>query len=411
VEFSKSSRSKVCATLAKVCAALAKVCATLVGACAALALVSFSGCVSTCGCGVRVDGGAHAASAAVAAVPPASPAGPVGLPTPPGIANLPRPSGAPGNLKVLDWAGFKSAVSYTFDDGQPSQIEHYAELQATGVRLTFFVNSSSASWETGFASTFSQAARDGHEIGNHTAHHCHADADGTLYTGSDARRAACPGASAASEFDDCTAFITSTLGAPQVWTGANPFGDEGFAAAARERFVLIRGATGGTVAPNDDTDPFNLPMWGPAEHDGVDKFDAAVDRAREGHRWVIMLIHSLAPTNFAWYATVDISAITGSITHAKSLGDVWIDSMVNVGAYWRGQKLLASATPTTAGNPQAATQTWTWTWTLPPHFPAGKRLRVRVDGGTLSQGGLPLAWDGHGYYEVALDAGSLTLAP
>jgi len=48
---------------------------------------------------------------------------------------------------------------------------------------------------------------------------------------------------------------------------------------------------------------------------------------------------------------------------------------------------------------------------LPEHFPPGRYLRVKVDGGTLSQNGKPLAWDDHGYYEVALDAGALTLAP
>jgi hypothetical protein len=52
--------------------------------------------------------------------------GPSGLPVPPGASDRPRPSGAPGNLTVLDWAGFKSALTYTFDDGQPSQIAHYA---------------------------------------------------------------------------------------------------------------------------------------------------------------------------------------------------------------------------------------------------------------------------------------------
>jgi hypothetical protein len=36
---------------------------------------------------------------------------------------------------------------------------------------------------------------------------------------------------------------------------------------------------------------------------------------------------------------------------------------------------------------------------------------VTVDGGTLSQGGMPLAWDSHGYYPVALDAGMLTWTP
>jgi hypothetical protein len=36
-------------------------------------------------------------------------------------------------------------------------------------------------------------------------------------------------------------------------------------------------------------------------------------------------------------------------------------------------------------------------------------VRVRVDGGTLTQRGQRLIWDEHGYYEVALDRGSLTL--
>lgn len=52
-----------------------------------------------------------------------------------------------------------------------------------------------------------------------------------------------------------------------------------------------------------------------------------------------------------------------------------------------------------------------WTSTLPAHFPPGKVLRVTVDGGTLSLGGTSLAWDSHGYYEVALDAGILTWSP
>ena len=381
--------------------------ATLLLACASLALVGVSGCAATCGCGARVEGGAHAASPAVTTAPPAPRAIAVGLPTPPGPANLPRPAGAPGNLKALDWAGFKSAVSYTFDDGQPSQIAHYAELQATGVRLTFFVNSSSATWETGFVSTFAQAARDGHEIGNHTAHHCHADPDGTLH-GTD-RRAACPGANAAAELDDCTAFIKTALGVSQVSTAASPFGDAGFAAAIGERFFLGRSATGGTVAPNDDSDPLALPMWGPAENDGVAEFNAVVDAAHSDGQWVIMLLHSIAPTTAAWFATVDIGAITGSIAHARSLGDVWIDSMANVGAYWRGQKVLAAVTPTVTADKQ--TQSQTWTWTLPAHFPPGRFLRVKVDGGTLAQRGQPLTWNGHGYYEIALDAGSLTLSP
>jgi hypothetical protein len=68
---------------------------------------------------------------------------------------------------------------------------------------------------------------------------------------------------------------------------------------------------------------------------------------------------------------IDIHASVASVNHAKSFGDVWLDSMAAVASY----------------------------------------LRVKVDGGTLYQNGKPLPWSEHGYYEVGLDAGSLTLSP
>ena len=42
------------------------------------------------------------------------------------LEGVAKPAGAPGSLTVLNWAGFKSAVSWTFDDAQPSHIAHYA---------------------------------------------------------------------------------------------------------------------------------------------------------------------------------------------------------------------------------------------------------------------------------------------
>ncbi len=113
----------------------------------------------------------------------------------------------------------------------------------------------------------------------------------------------------------------------------------------------------------------------------------------------------MTPTTANWYAPIDVSVVTGSVGHGQGLGDVWIDTMVNVGAYWRAQKVVAAVTPTPSGSSQ------TWTWTLPANFPPGKFLRVTVDGGKPSQNGVALDWDSHGYYEVALDAGSLTLSP
>ena len=56
--------------------------------------------------------------------------GPLDPPPAPPTSDVPQPSGAVStpNLRVLPWAGFKAAVSYTFDDTQPSQTEHWPEL-------------------------------------------------------------------------------------------------------------------------------------------------------------------------------------------------------------------------------------------------------------------------------------------
>jgi hypothetical protein len=190
-----------------------------------------------------------------------------------------------------------------------------------------------------------------------------------------------------------------------VWTAASPFGDTGYDAPAEQRFFLNRGVSGGTIAPNDASDPFNLPCHAAMEGESAAAFNRAIDSANSQGSWLIFLIHTLAPTSNSWYAPIDISVVSDSVSHAQGLAQVWIDSMVNVGAYWRAQKLVSSASPTTSGEEQ------TWSWTLPEHFPPGKYLRVTVDGGTLSQGGKPVPWDSHGFYEIALDAASLTVSP
>jgi len=361
-------------------------------------LVASSGCASTHAANPDAGGAGGSAGSAGSGgsggtgVTP----GPSTLPTAPGPGDVPEPSGAPGNLKVLDWAGFKSAVSYTFDDAQPSQIEHYPELAAAGVPLTFYVTSGSSSSSASFDATFTQAVADGHEMGNHTVHHCHADLSGCSNgTATDINQ----------ELDDCSTYVAEHFGQSAVWTAASPFGDTGYNGPDASRFLLNRGVGSGTVGPNDSTDPFNLPCHAATEGEAVETFNSNIDVAQTNGRWLIFLIHTLAPTSQSWYAPIDVSVVTDSIAHAQSLGDVWIDTMVKVGAYWRAQNALSTVTPTTEGGSQ------TWTWTLPEHFPPSMYLRVTFDGGKPAQNGAPLTWDPHGYYELALDYGSVTLSP
>lgn len=326
--------------------------------------------------------------------------------------DVPRPHGRPGNLKVLDWAGFKGAVSYTLDDSQPSHVEHYAELQATGIRMTFYVNEDTASNDL---QVWQQVAADGHEVANHTVDHCRAPTTATPQLngcafGPDQPNAPA-GATPDTEIDQNTAWIESELGEDGVWTMATPYGDANWDGFARPRFLLSRGVHQGMVAPNDQSDPFDLPcyMAGATQDGGIDASPATfiqlIDTARATDKWMTFLFHSILPTTANWYGATDISSIVASIDHAKALGDVWVDTMVSVGAYWRAQAAFTQATPVVRG------RATTWRWVLPPNFPPGQFLRVTVDGGELFQGERRLTWDDHGYYEVALDKGTLTLRP
>lgn len=321
---------------------------------------------------------------------------PSSLPIPPGPGDLPQPSGTEANLQVLPWAGFKSALTYTFDDAQPSHIQHYAELQAAGVPLTFYVSSGTAG-AGNYDSTFAQAVVDGHEIGNHTAHHCQANGSGCAFGGWVG--------SAAAEVEECTEYAVNHFGVEDMWTSASPFGDNGWNSTFQQVFFLNRGVGNGTVAPNDNSDPFNLPCHLVTTNESVSSFNGAIDSSHSGGRWLIFLVHSISPTSDNWYNPVAVATITDSITYAQSLSDVWIDTMLAVGAYWRAQKVLSGVSPTASG------EQLTWTWTLPDHFPPERHLRVTVDGGTLTQNGVALPWDGHGYYEVALDVESLIWTP
>ena len=322
------------------------------------------------------------------------------LPQPALTTPAPRPDGTDANLKILPWAGFRAAVSYTFDDSSPSQIENWPKIKAEHVRSTFYIVPNGRG-ENGYEATFKDIVAEGNELGNHTWHHCRAAQLG----GADPK--GCPdGFSVDLELDKTSNYIKS-LGQSDVWTMAYPFGDTGYLDAVKPRFLLARGVFPGLVGTDDNTDPYVLPIVAhsgdpnPPGGDDVAVFNADLDRAEAQGKWLVFLFHTLLPTSSNWGAGENVAAVTGSMEYAKN-HDMWIDSVVNIGAYWIGERLVENATKTQSDN------VTTWSWTLPPHFPAGRVLRVTVDGGALSQGGKTLAWNPRGYYEVSLDAGSLS---
>jgi peptidoglycan/xylan/chitin deacetylase (PgdA/CDA1 family) len=300
-------------------------------------------------------------------------------------------------VTILDWAGFGSALSYTFDDGQPSQLEHYEELAAAGAPLSFYVSKGWEDSSPGFVGAWSRIARDGHELGNHTVHHPRSDLRGSIAGGE-------AFASHELEIAEDEEYLREVLGQKRVWSMASPFGDQGWNSHAGRFYAFNRGVQEGRIAPGDDSDPLDLPVFMAAGGESEDDLWSRIEAARAEGSWLIFVFHTLAPTKENWYAPVDIGAVTGSLRRAVDSGDVWIDALYKIAAYWLGQKLLAAAKPEVFGEGMR------WTWKLPEHFPAGCCLRAAASEGTLSQDGRPLARDSRGFYEISLDSGSLTLS-
>jgi peptidoglycan/xylan/chitin deacetylase (PgdA/CDA1 family) len=309
------------------------------------------------------------------------------LPLPPGNGGQPEPSGLPGGLKVIDWAGFRSAVSYTFDDTNQTQIDHFDELMNLGVKFTWYFITGGGSgtrlqnpvWDRAFAA--------GHEVANHTRSH--------LNTGSP---------NLAQDTDDGEADVERRFNTT-VFTMAAPFGAADYVNIASSRYLINRGVNGGQIAPDDATNPFSIPTFIPNQGAAASAFDNLVDQGRNNGTWHTVLVHGFLPQINGEFQPVDIGQFVQAVNYAKGFGDVWIDTVVEVGAYWIAQRVFDRVTPTTNGD------TTTWAWTLPDHFPPNKFLRVTADGGTLTQDGAQLPWNDHGFYEVALDKGSLTLSP
>ncbi|XXX80872.1 polysaccharide deacetylase family protein [Sorangium sp. So ce134] len=328
------------------------------------------------GTGAGGDGGSGDGGSGGEGTPPDS-----GLPLPPGPGGVPKPSGAAGGFKVIDWAGFAGAVTYSFDDVNSTQIQNYNALNELGVPFTFYV------W-TGKAEAndpvWPRALADGHELANHTKSHSSND------NGSDT--------------DAATTFIKDKFSITP-YTMAAPNGSSVYTGIARTRFMINRGVANNLITPNDSTDPFTLPTYIPPTGASTAAMDEQVSTARSAKKWRTFCIHGFTGGSDGAYQPIPLNAFLEHVKHVKDFGDVWIGTMEDIGAYWLGQKAVTSGTNTQSGGDT------TYTWDLPDNFPPGKYVRVTVTGGTLKQNGAPLYWDPHGYYEVALDAGSVTLSP
>jgi peptidoglycan/xylan/chitin deacetylase (PgdA/CDA1 family) len=306
-----------------------------------------------------------------------------------GSGSIPPPSATVDdpNLVVLPWNGFTAAVSFTFDDADPT---HYQlagpALDERGVKATFYVVSNTIE---GFGEQsregFLALSEAGHEMGNHTVSHAGSSENDP------------------SEVSGCDAYITETFGYQPV-TFAYPNVDvtATYKDPAAALYVASRGGGAGEhVTVDGDFDWHDVPSIFVAEPENdqgytfsPDETMAALDDTLAEGAWRILTFHGVGSGGF--FANTDAESVAAIADHAAQDGEFWVDTFARVASYLRAQRALEAAAAAGVSVPRI-----TWQWTLPPRFAADVRLRVLVDGGTLTQDGAPVPWDGEeGYYSV-----------
>jgi peptidoglycan/xylan/chitin deacetylase (PgdA/CDA1 family) len=290
-------------------------------------------------------------------------------------------------LKIAPWNGHKGAVSFTFDDGDPSHLNvAIPELDKRKIRGTFFLIVKSM----GGAGPWKAAAAAGHEIASHSATHTNP----AQFK---------PGQEEA-EIVGAAKTLEQTYGRPMV-SFAYPFSavTPGLKAAIEKTHLVARGGAGPLILPDSEPDWLNLVSQVTLTETKVDVYKGWIDEALAKGAWSIFMIHGLEGTPWG-YSPIKRADFAATLDHVKGK-DLWVAPFGEVGAYFRAQKVLEKlkAVPDKGG--------MKWEWKVPPLFPKGIVLKVRIDPAKqeLRQKDTAIKPDAQGLCAVKFDDGSLVL--
>ena len=140
---------------------------------------------------------------------------------------------------------------------------------------------------------------------------------------------------------------------------AAPFGDGSYRASRRRRYLFNRGVHGGFDRAQRRHRSVHPPLLHPGrERAAPATINAEIEAAARAGGWKTCSSTASPAAATAPTSRSRIGEFVTAVEPRKPLGDVWIDSVVNVGAYWRAQKLFAADHADDAGKSK------TWTWTL-----------------------------------------------
>jgi peptidoglycan/xylan/chitin deacetylase (PgdA/CDA1 family) len=291
------------------------------------------------------------------------------------------------DLKVLPWNGYKGAVSLTFDDGDPSQNDvALPELDRRKIRATFFLIST----RLGNTESWKKAAAAGHEIGSHSANH-----KNPAQFKPDEEDA---------EVIAAAKSLEQTFG-HLIPSFAYPFSavTAGLRMRIEKVHLLARGGGGNPIPLEPEPDWLNLPSQATLTEGKLETYQGWIDTALQKGAWSIFMIHGLEGTPWG-YSPIKKATFSGILDHLKDK-DVWVAPFGEVGAYWKAQKVLEKVKGT------AAAGGLKWEWKVPPLFPKGVLLKMKIDPAKqeLRQKDVAIKPDAKGSCTFKFDEGALVL--
>lgn len=290
-----------------------------------------------------------------------------------------------GPVTTVPWDGHPGAVSFTYDDARQSQLPNLIpQLDSLKLHATFFVAS------TGTGGNFEQkkpdwikVAQRGNEIANHTRAHVNVPAD----------------PQAAAIVTDFAAYLRGLDTSIQATSFAYPNCNvNGKAGVGGENFIARGCGNSNNKWDAQPSDWMNVAGLILTPTGGESGGLAALNTAKTGNSWTVMLTHEVA-------ANPDIYSITPQ-TNLKLLttaiaDQLWIETYSVIGAYYRAHFTMDAVTPATTATG------WTLAWTSPhPKMPKSVKLRVKLAPATfgtdvvVQQGGAAIAPESDGSYVI-----------
>ncbi len=300
-----------------------------------------------------------------------------------------------GPVTTVPWNGYTGAASFTYDDARSSQIPNLLpQLDALGLKATFFiaVTGTGGDFEAK-KSSWIQAAKNGHELANHTKSHVNVPAD----------------PNAASIIKEMATYLRALDPVVEGVTFAYPNCTvNGKTGVGSENFVA-RGCGQTSYAwGNQPYDWMNVQglILTPTS---VSTAISMLGTAKSSNSWVTTIVHDVKDNPDSYSLT---PADNKKMLDAAVSNKLWVATFEDVAAYYRAHFSMDAATATKSGS------AWNVQWTSPhPKMPRSVKLRVKLASATfgtdlvVKQGTTTIAPESDGSYVVEFMKLAMTVEP